>query len=289
MPEQTRTIDEIWGDDLFERKVEAGLLTGYLECVAARTPLREDSHGFTLAVDARYGEGKSFFLKRLAEQLSIKHPVAFVDAWTDDLADEPLTALAATLKRALDPLIEASPEVGSRVKDVLAKSGRIAKIVGGGLVRRAIGLAITSVAADQLEGAIAGLDDEVGEVVKEELKTAGKDIVADGAAALTSVAPGKLMESRIAAFEEGQAAIREMRASLEALVASLDGGAQAAPIFIVIDELDRCRPTYAVKLLEEIKHLFDVPGLIFILGLHGDQLAHSVSAAYGTAFDGKAW
>src|SRR5690606_2041284 len=29
--------------------------------------------------------------------------------------------------------------------------------------------------------------------------------------------------------------------------------------------------------------------LVFILGLHGEQLAHSVSAAYGTEFDGKAY
>jgi hypothetical protein len=41
--------------------------------------------------------------------------------------------------------------------------------------------------------------------------------------------------------------------------------------------------------LEEIKHLFDVPGLVFIFGLHGDQLAHSVSGAYGSGFDGKAY
>lgn len=289
MAEQPRTIEEIWGDDLFDRRAEAGLLIGYLESVAARGSLREDSHGFTLAVDARYGEGKSFFLKRLAEQLSIAHPVAFVDAWTDDLADEPLTALAATLKRALDTLIAASPAVRSKYKNVIAKSGQIAKIVGGGLVKRALGLAITATAADALEGAIRVLDDEVGEVVKEKLKTAGDEIVGDGTSALSSVAPGKLMETRIAEFELGQDAIKEMRESLEALVASLNDQDKVPPIFIIIDELDRCRPTYAVKLLEEIKHLFNVPGLIFILGLHGDQLAHSVTAAYGTGFDGKSY
>nr|WP_279380268.1 P-loop NTPase fold protein [Sphingosinicella soli] len=53
--------------------------------------------------------------------------------------------------------------------------------------------------------------------------------------------------------------------------------------------MDRCRPTYAVKLLEEIKHLFDVSGIVFILALHGEQLGHSVSGAYGAGFDGRAY
>ncbi len=61
------------------------------------------------------------------------------------------------------------------------------------------------------------------------------------------------------------------------------------PITIIVDELDRCRPTYAIKVLEEIKHLFDVPGVAFLLGLHGQQLEHSVRAAYGQGFDSAAY
>lgn len=283
------TPDEIWADDLFDRQKEAGLLIGYLESVAQRPGLREDVHGYTIAVDARYGEGKTFFLKRLAEQLKLDHPVAFVDAWTDDLADEPLTALTATLKKALDPLIKQSTDVGSKFQDFIEKTGKVAKIVGKGLAKRGLALAITSAAAEALETMVSGIDEPIAEAIKEKAKSAGDDLVEDGAAALQSVAPGKLMEERIETFEAGQKAIEDIRRSLEALVASLDGQDRKAPIFIIIDELDRCRPTYAVKLLEEIKHLFDVPGLIFILGLHGEQLAHSVSAAYGTEFDGKAY
>lgn len=283
-------LDEVWADDLFGRQAEAALLIGYLESVAGRVSMREDAHGFTLALDARYGEGKSFFLRRLAVQLERNHPVAFVDAWTDDLADEPLTALAATLKRALDPLIARSPAVGKKFDAVLEKTGQIVKIVGGGLIKRGIGLAITGAAAEALEGVFSDLGDTADEAVKDKVKSAGDDLVGDAVTAFGTIAPGKLMEERIAAFARGQAAIEDMRASLASLVASLAEDANLrAPIFIIIDELDRCRPTYAVKLLEEIKHLFDVPGLVFILGLHGDQLAHSVTAAYGAQFDGKAY
>jgi hypothetical protein len=72
-------------------------------------------------------------------------------------------------------------------------------------------------------------------------------------------------------------------------VRALEGKGLRPPIVIVIDELDRCRPSYAIKLLEEIKHLFDVPGVVFVFGMHGDQLARSIGAEYGSSFDGRAY
>jgi hypothetical protein len=59
------------------------------------------------------------------------------------------------------------------------------------------------------------------------------------------------------------------------------------PMFVLIDELDRCRPTYAIEMLEQVKHLFDVDNTIFLISTDGDQLAHSIKAVYGESFDGK--
>lgn len=289
MSDEAVTPATIWENDLFGRKDEAETLIGYLECMAKMPSFREDAQGFTLAIDARYGEGKTFFLKRLAQQLSLNHPVAFVDAWADDLADEPLTALAATLKKALDPLIKQSPDIRSKFDTVMEKTGRIVKIVGMGLLKKGASAAIGSVAVQAAENALAGASEALKDGLEDQVKDSGKDAVEIAEKAFTSVAPGKLMDDRIARFEEGQKAINEMRASLAALVDALTDTDLHAPIYIVIDELDRCRPTYAVKLLEEIKHLFDVKGLVFILGLHADQLSHSVRGAYGSGFDGAAY
>ena len=57
------------------------------------------------------------------------------------------------------------------------------------------------------------------------------------------------------------------------------------PIYIFIDELDRCRPTYAVLLLEAIKHIFGVSGFYFIVATNKTELSHSVKAIYGSEFD----
>ena len=59
------------------------------------------------------------------------------------------------------------------------------------------------------------------------------------------------------------------------------------PVIIIIDELDRCKPDFAVKTLETLKHFFDIPGFVFILALDETQLKNSVEKLFGTTnFDG---
>lgn len=59
------------------------------------------------------------------------------------------------------------------------------------------------------------------------------------------------------------------------------------PVVLIIDELDRCRPDYAVKTLEVIKHFFNIDGLVFVLAIDEEQLENSVRCLFGTTdFDG---
>lgn len=288
-PSDKTAIDNIWRDDLFERKGEAELLIGYLESVAGRGSLDGDHRAYTVAVDAGYGEGKTFFLKRLGQTLQLRHPVAFIDAWADDLSDEPLTALAATLKAALDPFIKSSSEVNRRWSAVVEKTGKVAAIAGKGLVKRGLGLLITGAAVEAADQVISGVSEATEAALQDGLKEGSKEAV-DGAGHIYSTATSRsLMERRIETFEEGRRSIAALKSSLAALVEALSTEPIHPPIFIIIDELDRCRPTYAIKLLEEIKHLFDVPGLIFVLGLNGSQLSRSISGAYGPEFDGASY
>ncbi len=53
------------------------------------------------------------------------------------------------------------------------------------------------------------------------------------------------------------------------------------PLVFIIDELDRCRPTFAVELLERVKHIFDIPNMIFVFGINREDLCSSVSSIYG--------
>ena len=53
------------------------------------------------------------------------------------------------------------------------------------------------------------------------------------------------------------------------------------PLVFIVDELDRCRPTFAIELLERVKHIFDVSHIVFIFGLNRDELSKSLSSVYG--------
>ena len=66
-----------------------------------------------------------------------------------------------------------------------------------------------------------------------------------------------------------------------------DGLKKERPLIVVIDELDRCRPLYAIELLEAAKHLFSVKNIIFILAVNRRELGHSIKAIYGNEFDSQ--
>lgn len=56
-------------------------------------------------------------------------------------------------------------------------------------------------------------------------------------------------------------------------------------LVIFIDELDRCRPNFAIEMLERIKHFFDDDRIIIVASINRSQLIHSISKCYGEKFD----
>ena len=57
------------------------------------------------------------------------------------------------------------------------------------------------------------------------------------------------------------------------------------PLVFIIDELDRCRPDYAIKTLETIKHFFNIPNVVFIIGVDRKQIESTVKVLYGANID----
>ena len=71
--------------------------------------------------------------------------------------------------------------------------------------------------------------------------------------------------------------------SLSTLASS--ASSKGLPLVIIIDELDRCKPNYAVEVLEKIKHLFLVDNVVFVLSMHHEQLEESIKKVYGANLD----
>ena len=58
----------------------------------------------------------------------------------------------------------------------------------------------------------------------------------------------------------------------------------AEKLIFVVDELDRCRPTFTIEMMEVVKHVFNVEGVAFIFAVDKEQLSHSIRAVYGQDF-----
>jgi hypothetical protein len=106
--------------------------------------------------------------------------------------------------------------------------------------------------------------------------------VPDPAAAVKPAGlPGEAVNDILGAFQQEGVLLEKFRAELEKAIEQLPALGKKSTLVFFVDEIDRCRPTYAIELLERIKHLFDVPNLLFVLSLDNKQLEASVSAVYG--------
>ena len=85
---------------------------------------------------------------------------------------------------------------------------------------------------------------------------------------------------------KAEQSITEFKQELEETVRGLSAdGSSEKTLVIFVDELDRCRPTYAVRFLEAMKHLFNVKGIVFVLAINRDQMCESIRGVYGQEFN----
>lgn len=285
---------DAWTGDNLSRKEEGRTVANYL---VSRSLARLDAgiqDGFVFAIQGEYGEGKSYFLRNLARQLNQDYPVAFIDAWESDTIGSPYMALLNALDTALQPFLTKDSQ-SLKAGRMIGRSGAVlgAAIKGAGkkAAEKYLGDGIGEIVAE-----IAGLpetktssksDDKAGDV--------GSHAIAEGMAEFSNInevyALGpKATLSELRLHRMARAALVDLKAAMATIVQNLRVGKdKKAPIFIFVDELDRCSPTYAVAILEEIKHLFDFPGVIFVLGMQPQQLAMSIRGVYGTDFDGSSY
>ena len=83
---------------------------------------------------------------------------------------------------------------------------------------------------------------------------------------------------------EASAKVNEFKDRL-AEAASPTGGNSAGRLVVLIDELDRCRPDYALNLIESVRHLLAEDGIVVLLALNRAELCHSIQSLYGPQFD----
>ena len=89
-----------------------------------------------------------------------------------------------------------------------------------------------------------------------------------------------VFSNQVDQYKEQKLELQEFKTKLSEYVAFESND---KPIVFFIDELDRCNPFFAVKLLERIKHLFEVPNIIFVLAVNINQLQFAIQGYFGSS------
>jgi hypothetical protein len=212
--------------------------------------------GLVVSLNAPFGCGKTTFLRMWAADLLSRReensglPVPVIlNAWENDYCGDPLLAIASAFSKVIDEVDVVQVEKKKQ------KFRNAAKILAWFTISVANGVFSNVVGADPLEAA-------------EHAKA--------------KVAKKQPAPDLLNLYEERFAALNDLRFSLTEIF----GGSQPKAI-VMIDELDRCRPDYAIHYLETIKHVFDVEGVVFVIAIDKDQLKSSAKAMFGADLNFK--
>ena len=227
-------------------------LLGREEPVGVLTQLFENVDGpCVLAVDAAWGAGKTTFVKMWAQYLrNQRFPVVEFNAWETDSSADPLVALSGELTQSL--VAYGPPEFKTKVDSVREAAKKVLRLTAPPVIR----LASAAIPA-------------TGPVVGQELAA--------------------LVEEKLSNYPEERESVREFRRVLQNMANKLSESQEDRPLVVFIDELDRCRPTYAIELLEVAKHLFAIDRIVFVLAVNRTELAHSIRGVYGSGFDANGY
>jgi len=213
--------------------------------------------GAVIGITANWGEGKTWFGRNWAESLKSEHRVAFIDAFENDYVQDPFLIIASELTQIVE---------GEGTGVALRKR---ATSVFKAMVPLGT-KAIINLAGRVLIGS-QSLSGDIEEAISSATETAADQ-------------SEKWLEERFKELGAQRASLNGFKKALAEAVSKSE-----KPVVVFIDELDRCKPTFAVTLIERLKHLFDVPNLVFVLLMNREQLEHSIAGHYGPGTDGQAY
>ena len=205
-----------------------------------------------IALSAKFGFGKTTFLKMWSSSLKNakkkgERPfIISLNAWESDYYGDPLFAIISALVDCIQEEKKSAQKIIDAAKDV----GWAMAALGGQMVKKGTG--IDAVAAGKLTSEKrANRDDKL-----------------------------QIQTDTFSAYQDRKEAMQNLKLALQDFIKKNRG-----KVFFLVDELDRCRPDYAISYLETIKHIFDLKGAVFVLAADRQQLENSAKEAFGADLD----
>lgn len=237
-----------FANDWLERKGFADQLTNIIE--------NNKQGEVVIGLSGQWGEGKTTFVKMWQKHMENKDIASiYFDAFEYDYLEDVFLSLAIEIYNY------ANVNGLTAKEDYLNKSKNTYHLLQA-MIAKTSPINIDS----SLQGNLIGNENQLFDIAK---------IIKDN-----------LNFSLDNAFEQAlkqKEVFRDFKKSLSQLATQASN--QDIPLVIIIDELDRCKPSFAVEVLEKIKHLFLVEGVVFVLSMHHEQLEESIKKVYGHNID----
>lgn len=205
--------------------------------------------GCTISINGQWGNGKTTFIKMWRQELANNgYPTVLLNAWETEWAEDPLVAVLACLTDAC----KNASVVESAINDVKAICGSLRK--------------------------------DPSRIVKILLYALQGKTGADTAGAIEEAQ--KIVDKAFAAeiddFKAKESSMARLKSELEQFAWSVNQADHGKPLIFIIDELDRCKPDYSVRMLEVLKHFFSVKNIIFVCAIDKKHMQDSIHGYYGS-------
>lgn len=252
--------------DLLDRRPFVEMIARYVATI---------DQPFTIGLAAPWGSGKSVVLDMLSAHISASQGkeaplICRFDAWSyEDVAD-PILTLTEVVRAEFAKHYPAGSanklgkKLSASARSVASTLVAGAGAFGGALAAHVLGSDPTMAAGIAVASAKAA----------EEVAKSIPDAIADNQAKAATNIPNV----RSAFRKDLSALVKAVRADTTA------GGCR---IFIIIDELDRCNPAFALRVFERAKHFFDQPGVVFLLSYDAKYVQSAAQAIYGANFESE--
>ena len=221
--------------------------------------IEEEQGAWTISLNAEFGNGKTTFLKMfkhfIEDEKNHNYNVIFINAWTADFYSDPIIAILSKFVN----LIQKNQEIQEDKKKEI--TNEITKIIGK----------ISNHKTTKLMGNIANqfIDKKIGINIKDIISSCREKPLKPNQDH-TVIKSQNILEG-----------LNQIKLAMEKLKVIIQQYTKDKKLIIIVDELDRARPDYAVHFLEDIKHFFDIKNVIFLVGVNRQQMEATVKCLYG--------
>lgn len=202
--------------------------------------------GYSIAIDGEWGCGKTWILNELEAQLGNQYLVFRYNVWENDFYEEPLVALLSVMIKKLNAVTTQKSVYEAAVDELL------------------------KVVSDDLINIVSGIVKGVTKIDTEKFIKSIKNII-------KRIKDRTKLSLDIDTMLPLHNAVQKVRSNLEKLLS------KKISIIFIVDELDRCLPEYAIKVLERLHHVCNEMLLLQLIAINKKDLSFGIAKVFGVA------